>query len=187
MFELDETTGEILTERLRLRPPGHEDAEAIFERYSGDPEVTRYLAWPRHRSSDEAREFLRFSEAEWQQWPAGPYLIESRPGGELLGGTGLAFETDYRASTGFALTRDAWGQGYAGEALAAMVTLAERTGVQRLYALCHSEHQASIRVLERGGFLFEGILHHYLRFPNLTDTTAADVDCYARVFEVSPR
>ena len=46
------------------------------------------------------------TDAEWQRWPAGPYLIENRESGRLLGGTGLAFETSFRAATGYVLARD---------------------------------------------------------------------------------
>jgi ribosomal-protein-alanine N-acetyltransferase len=183
MFLLDETTGNISTERLRLRRPQAEDAEAIYHRYTHDPEVTRYLAWPMHRTVDEARDFLQYSDMEWQRWPAGPYLIESRNSGELLGSTGIAFETPYRASTGFALGQSAWGRGYASEALTAIVEHAGRLGLSRLYALCHSEHCASSRVLEKCGFFHEGTLHRYLLFPNLPTQEPADVDCYAVVFD----
>jgi len=187
MFEADEGSGAIVTERLRLRPPRREDAEAIYRAYSGDAEVTRYLAWPMHQSVGEVEQFIRFSDEEWRRWSSGPYLLETRTGGELLGATGLAFETAYRASTGFVLAREAWGQGYAGEALAAMVAQARRMGIQRLYALCHSEHSASARVLEKAGFLFEGILHRYQVFPNLPGEEAVDVDCYAMPFEVDTK
>ena len=34
------------TERLVLRRPRPADAQAIFARYSSDPEVTRLLGWP---------------------------------------------------------------------------------------------------------------------------------------------
>jgi RimJ/RimL family protein N-acetyltransferase len=55
--------------------------------------------------------------------------------GNLLGGTGLAFETATVAATGYVLARDALGNGYATEALAAIVVVARDLGVERLYAL----------------------------------------------------
>ncbi|MFI4946852.1 MAG: GNAT family N-acetyltransferase, partial [Burkholderiales bacterium] len=33
-----------------LRRPQPDDAETIFARYASDPEVTRYLSFPRHAS-----------------------------------------------------------------------------------------------------------------------------------------
>ena len=172
----------IETARLVLRRPGRADAEAIFSRYSSDPEVTRFLGWAMHRSLDQTHAFLRFSDAEWQRWPAGPYLIEEKQAGALLGGTGLAFETSWRAATGYVLARQAWGAGYASEALRAMVALAAELGVRRLYALCHPDHPASQRVLERCAFAREGVLRRYVEFPNLQPGEPLDVVCYARVF-----
>src|ERR1039458_2643767 len=78
----------IQTARLRLRKPEVTDAQAIFNRYASDPEVTRYLSWPTHLSLAETVAFLTWSDADWAQWPAGSYLVFSRNGDRLLGGTG---------------------------------------------------------------------------------------------------
>jgi RimJ/RimL family protein N-acetyltransferase len=167
----------IETARLRLRRPRIEDAEAIFARYASDPEVTRYLSWPRHLSPDDTRAFLRFADEEWGRWPAGAYLVEAREHGTLLGGTGLAFEDPETAATGYVLARDAWGQGHATEALRAMVALARSLPVRRLYALCHPGHAASLRVLEKCGFVREASPVPSL-FPNLSPAATADALSY---------
>lgn len=172
----------IETARLLIRRPRAGDAKAILERYAGDPEVTRYVGWPAHRSISSTRAFLAVSDAEWSRWPAGPYLVESRSDGALLGGTGLGFETPFRASTGYIFARDAWGHGYATEALQAMVTIAPGLGIRRLYALCHADHRASARVLEKCDFTREGTLRQYAAFPNLGSGAICDVLCYARIF-----
>ncbi len=173
----------IETARLVLRRPVAADAEGVFARYASDPEVTRLMAWPRHRSVEDTRSFLAFSDAEWERWPAGPYLIESREDGQLLGGTGFAFETPTVAATGYVLARDAWGRGYATEALRAMVALAPALGIRRLYALCHPTNAASVRVLEKGGFRSEGVVQRRGEFPNLDPEALADCLCYGMTFE----
>jgi len=173
----------LVTERLVLRRPELRDADAIFSRYASDPEVTRYMSFPTHRSVDDARAFVAFSDAEWERSPAGPFLIERRGDGRLLGGTGLLFETPQRAVTGYLLARDAWGRGYATETLAAVVGLAGALGVRRLFAHCHTAHLASARVLEKCGFEREGILRAHSEFPNLQPGEPLDVLCYARVLE----
>jgi RimJ/RimL family protein N-acetyltransferase len=167
------------TPRLILRKPVLQDAETIFARYAGDPEVTRLLGWPRHTSVSMTRAFLEFSDNEWQRWPAGPYLVESRDDGSLLGSTGLGFETPDRAGTGYVFARDAWGKGYATESLRAVVEIARGLGVKRLYALCHPTNLASTRVLEKCAFACEGILPRHSQFPNLTGDELCDVLCYA--------
>ncbi|MBS0396785.1 MAG: GNAT family N-acetyltransferase, partial [Proteobacteria bacterium] len=167
------------TERLVLRPPRADDAPAVLARYAADPEVTRWLAWPRHRTLADTRAFLEFAQAEWARWPAGPLLIECRASGALLGSTGLAFEAADRATTGYVLARDAWGRGLASEALSAVVALAARLGVARLAAHCHVEHLASSRVLERAGFVLEGVERAAEVFPNLGRPGPQDVRRYA--------
>ena len=172
----------IQTPRLVLRRPRLEDAEVIFARYASDPEVTRYVGWPVHASVDHTRTFLTFTEAEWDHWPAGAYLVFGRSGGALLGATGLSFETPYRAMTGYVFARDAWGKGYATEALQAMVDLAPTCGVRRLYAICHVDHAASSRVLEKCGFTREAVLRRHTNFPNLAPGDPSDVLSYALTF-----
>ena len=141
------------TSRLLLRRPRPEDAAVIFQRYASDADVTRFLGWPRHRSIDDTRAFLGFSAAQWERHPAGPYLIWTRDDGQLLGGTGLECVGPSEAVTGYVLAKDAWGKGYATEALNAMIDVAGRIGIARLYAFCHPDHAPSRRVLEKCGFM----------------------------------
>lgn len=167
------------TPRLRLRVPEPADAEAIFERYASDPEVTRFLSWPTHRSLDDTRAFVAWSREEWNRWPAGPYLICDRRQGRVLGSTGLTFETIDHVATGYVLARDMWGRGYATEALRAMVDLASAMGVGRLHAVCHVDHAVSRRVLEKAGFVFEGIRPRHTWFPNIDPDNPLDVCAFA--------
>ncbi len=172
----------IVSSRLLYRRPVVADAGEIFSRYAADPDVTRYMAFRRHESLKDTYEFLTMSDKEWEKWPAGPYIIRSRSDNTLLGSTGLSFETPFRAMTGYVLARDAWGLGYASEALMTMAAAAASLGVRRLYALCHTAHERSTRVLEKGGFLREGILRSYMEFPNLAPGEPADVYCYSLIF-----
>jgi ribosomal-protein-alanine N-acetyltransferase len=168
------------TARLLLRKPVLADAEAIFRRYSADPEVTRYLSWPTHQSIEYTRAFIAWSDSEWQRWPAGPFLafaLDDRPE-PLLGSTGLSFQTPTRAITGYAFAQDAWGQGFATEALRGMVELAGHTGVQRLEAACHVDHKPSAHVLEKCGFQLETAGCEPFYFPNRAGGTRAAVLSY---------
>jgi RimJ/RimL family protein N-acetyltransferase len=177
----------IETARLLLTTPMMIDAAAIFERYAGDAEVTRFVGWPRHQSVSDTERFLEFSASEWNRWPAGPYLIRSRLDGRLLGGTGLAFETRNEAITGYVLARDAWGLGYATEALRAMIDVARSVGVTRLSALCHPQHRVSSHVLEKCGFVRETSRAGRAEFPNLAPGVVQDVDCFVITLAVAPR
>lgn len=150
-----------------LRPPVPEDAEAIFARYASDPQVTRYMAWPTHRTVEDTRGFIAFALAQWATAPAGAYQVFRREDGLLVGGTGLDFTASATAETGYVLAVDAWGQGYATELLGAMVELARGLGVRELTAGCHPDHRASIRVLEKQGFALVERVTRERGFPNL--------------------
>ena len=154
------------TARLLLRKPTQEDAQAIFTRYASDPEVTKYLTWPTHRSVEDTKQFLAFSDAEWERWPAGPYLVHSLADGVLLGSTGLHFKAPTRGETGYVLAKDAWGRGFATEATLAMIAVARDTGVKELRASCHPDHVRSRRVLEKCAFVLQP-QESELVFPNL--------------------
>jgi 8-oxo-dGTP diphosphatase len=129
--------------------------------------------------------FLRFSAQEWDRWPAGPYLMISRADGQLLGSTGLGFQTPEEAMTGYVLARDAWGQGFATEALTAIVDLAPRVGVNRLFALCHPKHLPSRRVLEKCGFVRDDASKPAVEFPNLSPGVRQEALCYAIAFSAN--
>ena len=50
----------LATRRPRLRLPALEDAAGVAA-YASDPDVTRYVSWPRHRSLADAESFLTYA------------------------------------------------------------------------------------------------------------------------------
>jgi len=144
----------LVTKRFTLRRPRSTDAAAILQSYAGDPEVTRLLAWPRHRSIEDTLSFMRWSDQAWDSTPAGPYLILDRED-RVLGTTGLDVETPWRAAIGYVRRRDAWGRGLATEATVAMTRLADDLGVIRLHALC-PPRQRGVRACRGQGRLPSG-------------------------------
>jgi len=158
---------ELGTDRLILRAPRSGDAEAIFERLSSSEAVTRFVGWPRHRSVEDSATFLRVSAAQWATWPGGPYLAFSRANGRLLGSTGFGFRTEDTAETGYVFAEDAWGQGYATEALRAVIAVALDLRLAHLVAQCHPAHHASIHVLEKCDFVRDESYAGLYEFPNL--------------------
>lgn len=171
------------TARLLLRRPRFSDADAIFRRYASDPEVTRFMSWPTHRSVADTLAFLAWSDADWARWPAGSYIAFARDAEDrLLGGTGLSFKSPDLAVTGYVFARDAWGFGYATESLQAMIDLARLLGLRRLETVCHVDHRASAHVMEKCGFACEGILPAHTEFPNFRSGVKLDVLSYAYIF-----
>jgi len=175
-------TATIDTERLTLCAPVEADAQVIFERYSQDPLVARYMSWTPHSSTDETLEFVRarlfaMEEGKLQMW-----LIRERNQGRLLGSIGIG-HAGHRADVGYCMARDSWNLGYATEAVIAAVDFAlVESCIWRIAALCDVENLASIRVLEKAGFQFEGTLRRYYKFPNFGDTPR-DVHSYSKIID----
>jgi len=172
------------TARLVMSVPELSEAAEIFERYSSDPDVTRYLGWPTHQHITDTETFIGFSASQWEREGMGAYLIRSRGDSRLLGSTGLGLAGQppehHRAITGYVLAKDAWGRGYATEALRAMIEVARGIGIVSLSALCHPDHQASVHVLEKCEFARDLRWTRKTMFPNLGPGAPQDVWCFTR-------
>lgn len=166
------------TKRLILRRIEAGDAEAIFDTYASDPDVTRYLSWRTHESVDDAREYAAYAAKAWEEGTEFVWIIERA--GELLGGLSFGVR-GHRAILGYVLGRDAWGQGFMTEAVGALVEWLEKEpSIRRIEAMCALDNPASARVLEKLGLEHEGVLRAFWVLPNL-GADPQDLHVYARV------
>jgi RimJ/RimL family protein N-acetyltransferase len=167
------------TPRLRLRLPSLDDVDGVAA-YAADPDVSRYVSWPRHRSTADAEAFLRYAIAAVEQHRESNWVIEERSSGRVAGTIGLRLQ-GHRVELGYALARAHWGRGFATEAGSAVVGWAlDRPEIHRVWAVCDVDNVASARVLEKLGLRREGRLAAWAIMPNLS-ATPRDCWCYARV------
>ena len=68
----------------------------------------------------------------------------------------------HRAEVGFILGKDGWGQGYAYEAMQAVMNFAVTQGIQRLWARTQVGNEASEKLLLKLGFEQEGYLRGHV-------------------------
>ena len=132
---------------------------------ASDPEVTRYLSWLPHRTVDETRSVIAglFNVGVDHTW-----LITLRDSGEPVGQIGYFLTAPHAVQVGYALGRQFWGRGLAGEALRLLLDhLKGNPALYRVAAVVHPDNQRSARVLERAGFTLEGRLARVIAFPNL--------------------
>jgi RimJ/RimL family protein N-acetyltransferase len=91
--------------------------------------------------------------------------VELKSEDKLIGGCRVNKVSEREAHLGYILNQNYWGNGYATEAAKAMVEYAfTELGVHRVYADCHPENTASIRVLEKVGMVLEGRRRDYMIF-----------------------
>ncbi len=160
------------TARLVLRRHVAADAEAIFNGWATDIEVTRYLSWRPHPSIATTVELLERYERAWRTGEGEQaFMITERSAPDRpLGCIGIAF-VGHAAEVGFVLARAWHGRGVMTEALQCLLThTIALPGTWRVSAICEAENKASARVLEKAGMAREGGLKRFAMFPNLSDT-----------------
>jgi ribosomal-protein-alanine N-acetyltransferase len=137
---------EIRTDRLLLRRARMSDLDAIHSALS-DPEAMRYWSSPPHQSGEESETWLA-SMVDADPAVSDDFIIEHE--GRVLGKVGC-----WRLpEVGFLLVRDAWGQGFASEALGAYLHRRRAIGDPRaIKADVDPRNAASLRLLRRHGFV----------------------------------
>ena len=155
------------TERLILRPIGQADALAIFE-YASDPDVTKWVAWPRHTTIDDTLDFIRnYALRGYREGQLGPYGITLKEAGDdsVVGTIGTLWTSREHAEMefGYVLAKPFWGQGFTTEACKIVLEHAfQTTHVHRIQACCVPDNYGSRRVLEKVGFVHEGLMRDKL-------------------------
>jgi ribosomal-protein-alanine N-acetyltransferase len=160
--------------RIRLRPLGERDADALFA-IASNPNVTRFTLWDAHRSRDDSLDFLRHRvPVHYREGVPEPLGVELREGGSLMGCAGAhwASEKSRAMEFGYWIAEPQWGRGYAVEAARLLIGhLFAAYEVERVQAHCFTENVASARVLEKLGLQYEGThrsaLFHRGRFWDL--------------------
>ena len=156
------------TDRLHARKPREEDAPAVFEAYASDPAATRFLAWVPYTELDKLATFLRGRSEAWNSGDGHyAYLLCLRGTDAPIGSIGV-FIDEPKAMFGYVFGRAYWGQGYATEALTALVRWTDtQPRIRRAWAYCATENMSSARVMEKAGLEREGVLRKSQVFPNL--------------------
>jgi [ribosomal protein S5]-alanine N-acetyltransferase len=141
-----------------IRPWAETDADSL-QRHANNRHVSMHLRdrFPFPYEMEQARTFLG-----WIAKQPSPTVWAIEVNGEAVGGIGIELHTDVErvsAEIGYWLGEAMWGRGIATEALKAVTAEAfKRFDITRLYALPFADHAASVRVLEKAGYVREGHL-----------------------------
>jgi [ribosomal protein S5]-alanine N-acetyltransferase len=166
------------TARLILRPIEVGDADAIFDGYAQDNEVTRYMTWRPHRNISDAHAFIAVCLATPRERSL-TYAITGRSDHRLRGVFELRRPAAYRLGYGYVLARQFWGQGLMSEALTAAVEWAlAQSDVWRIGDVCDVDNLASARVMEKAGMTREALLRRWSMHPNVSSEPR---DCFSYV------
>lgn len=139
----------IRTHRLVLRAPNRTDVTAMA-RLANNQNIHKWLSRLPHPYGElDAMEFVdRIARSSGEH----AYAILSLEG-DFIGTIGLHLQEDQPAELGYWLGEPYWGEGYATEAVGALLAAADAAGCDRMDARAQTANLASCRVLEKSGFL----------------------------------
>ena len=147
------------TERLILRTWLLNDLKNFFEIY-GDREVWRFID-PKGvlENEDAARRALRRGIAYQEEHGICHWATVEKSRGKVIGACGFnLFEGGPELELVYHFAPLYWGRGYATEAARACLSYAfNKLNVQQIVASADPQHLASQRVLEKIGFVSQGI------------------------------
>jgi RimJ/RimL family protein N-acetyltransferase len=158
------------TDRLLLRAPVPEDAEALAPMY-GDPDVMRYVGDGRTLTRGDTERSVKRMIERWEADGFGLFTTVRKDDGAVIGRVGLlvwntdTWEPTTRAAAanvpsevevGYTLGKPYWGQGFATEAAGAVRDYAlNELGAERLIALIIHGNTASENVARKLGLEYE--------------------------------
>ncbi|TKY61420.1 N-acetyltransferase YoaA [Spatholobus suberectus] len=144
---------------ISLRPFKMSDV-GDFLLWAGDDQVTRNLRWKTCGSREEALAFIRdvCIPHPWRR----SICLDDRSVG-FVSVYRWSGDERCKADIGYAIATNYWGQGIATKALKIAVpqVFMDFPDLLRLQAFVDVENKASQRVLEKAGFLREGVLRKY--------------------------
>ena len=154
-------TQTIETERLILRRFRIEDAQAMYERWASDSQVTRFLTWPVHADAGVTKQLLAmwtqaYEKPDYYQWAITIKAQDDLPVGSMA----VVFHDDKcrKAEVGYCIGRAWWHQGITSEALEAVIGfLFDELGMERVEARHDVNNPNSGAVMEKCGMRKEGV------------------------------
>ena len=149
----------INTARLDLREIQQEDTESIYKLLS-IPEVIKHDSFELFTDIEQAEEVLESLKDEYKQQRAIFWGIHLKEQAELIGFCKCKLEIPkVRAGFGYSLRHDYWNMGIMTETLGSIIDFTFNTmDVNRIEATVATQNKASLRVLEKLGFIKEGVL-----------------------------
>lgn len=153
-------TQTIETARLILRKAQIADAEAMFQNWANDAEVTKYLTWPPHGSVDVTKEIISswisgYEKDNYYQW-----MIVFKEIGEPIGS--IIARVNDRTETahiGYCIGKKWWHLGIMSETLKAVMDfLFDEVGFNRIESMHDPNNPHSGNVMKKCGMKYEGTL-----------------------------
>jgi ribosomal-protein-alanine N-acetyltransferase len=152
-------TQEIRTKRLTLRRFTANDADTMFNNWASDPEVTKFLRWPTHKSVETSRHILESWIKSYEQNDFYLWAIVPDEVGEPIGSIAVVEQDDRieMVHIGYCIGTKWWHKGYTSEAMAALIEFFfEKVGVNRIESQHDPNNPNSGKVMAKCDMKYEG-------------------------------
>ncbi|MES2944315.1 MAG: GNAT family protein [Pseudomonadota bacterium] len=158
------------TGRLVLRRPIPADASTIFQSYTQDPQVCRFMIWQAHSSELVTQAFITSCIREWEAGSSRAYVITGLHSNAAIG----MLEARVLGTTvDIAVAFEPLGPQMP-EAIRSIADIALKSpGIFRIQASCDTGNIPSQRALEKSGFNREARLERYTVHPNISSEPRA--------------
>lgn len=171
-------TRPIETPRLILRRFTVDDAQAMYDNWASDPEVTKFLTWPPHESPAATAELLKLWAADYAKDDCYQWAITLKENGDApIGGISAVSHDDRveKVEIGYCIGRAWWHRGIMTEALGAVVDfMFDEVGARRVECRHDANNPRSGAVMRKCGMRYEGTL----RGAGCYNQGVCDVCCY---------
>ena len=172
----------IETERLVLRQFTLEDAQQMFDNWSGDDEVTKYMNWVTQKGVEETKNTLGKWAARYGQNNFYNWAVEIKDTHRHIGFISVVScdEVIGKVELGFGIGKNWWHKGFMTETVNAVIAfLFEKVEVQRIQACHDTGNPNSGKVMQKCGMKYEGTM----RKADVTNNGICDVSYYAILAE----
>jgi ribosomal-protein-alanine N-acetyltransferase len=149
----------IKTKCFTLRQLRMSDAQAIAKYINDKTIAHNLLSLPYPYTIDDAHDWLRRVYNVARRKNRTEINLGIEIDGEIVGGVGIFKIHDHKAEIGYWLARQYWGRGIMTKAVKEITKFGfGQLGLRRLYAHVFPYNKGSMRVLEKAGYKFEGVL-----------------------------
>lgn len=144
----------IKTSRLTIKTFSLDMAQSVYEN-SQDDDTRRFVPDEVYASAEEACAAIEFLISRYDS-ADGPFVypIITNDISKNIGYVQLCQIDDGTWEIGYHIAKEFTGQGYATEAVKAFLpAMAKKLNIKEIYGICLAENTASVRVLEKCGFV----------------------------------
>lgn len=139
------------TKRLKLRRLRPDDAQTMFESWTGDPEVPKYMTWYAHTDISQTERILAGWLGEYGKPDCYRWGIELKDSGTLIGMIDVVGVENGIPEVGYCSAKRFWGNGYMTEALTAVREELFADGYGAITVKAVNENTGSNRVIQKCG------------------------------------